>query len=157
MKAEFNAGHALKSPAHVTLQMPFRRKSAGEEVIVDALERFAAGEQSFDLHLEGFGCFAPRVIFIRLVNPEPVIGLHTRLKTVLLESLGFEGSEIMKSVQPHMTVATRDLTKQAFEEAWPVYQDEEFSGSFNVNSLFLLKHNGSHWDIFREFTFRSDG
>lgn len=157
MQRDFNAGHALKSPAHVTLQMPFRRKIADESAIVAALDRFAAGEAPFDVHLEGFGCFAPRVIFIKLVNPQPVIELHRRLKTVLQDSAGFADSEIMKSVQPHMTVATRDLTKQAFEEAWPVYQDEEFSGSFNVNSLFLLKHNGSHWDIFREFTFRSDG
>lgn len=157
LKEEYNAGHALKSPAHITLQMPFRRKTAGEQAIVEELDRLAAGEAPFVLHLDGFGCFAPRVIFIRLVNPDPVIELHRRLKAVLLESLGFAESEIMKSVQPHMTVATRDLTKQAFAEAWPEYQDEKFIGSFPVNSLFLLKHNGSHWDIFREFQFRADG
>ena len=27
MKADYNAGHALKSPAHITLQMPFKRNS----------------------------------------------------------------------------------------------------------------------------------
>lgn len=157
MKAEFNAGHALKSPAHITLQMPFRRNVSEEMKLADALGRFAAGEVSFDLHFEGFGCFAPRVIFIRLADPEPVISMHRRLKSVLLESLGFADGEIMKSVLPHMTVATRDLEKQAFAEAWAEYQDEEFIGSFNVRSLFLLKHNGSYWDIFREFAFRADG
>jgi 2'-5' RNA ligase len=157
MQRDFNAGHALKSPAHVTLQMPFRRKIADESAIVAALDRFAAGEAPFDVHLEGFGCFAPRVIFIRLVNPKHVIELHRRLNAVLLEGLGFAGSEIMKSVQPHMTIATRDLTKQAFAEAWPEYEDAEFTGSFHVGSLFLLKHNGSYWDIFREFQFRADG
>ncbi len=157
MQAEFNAGHALKSPAHITLQMPFKRNKAEENAVVETLGLFAAGEASFDVHLEGFGCFAPRVIFIRLSNPEPVIGLHRRLKPLLLDSLGFAESEIMKSVQPHMTVATRDLTKQAFAEAWSEFQDEEFTGSFSVGSLFLMKHNGRHWDIFREFAFRADG
>jgi 2'-5' RNA ligase len=157
LKAEYNAGHALKSPAHITLQMPFRKKSDEERTVVTVLGRFAAAEAPFDLHLEGFGCFAPRVIFIKLVNPQPVIELHRRLKTVLQDSAGFSDSEIMKSVQPHMTVATRDLTKQAFAEAWPEYQDEEFAVSFNVNSIFLLKHNGSNWEIFKEFQFRADG
>ena len=156
-RAEYNAGHALKSPAHITLQMPFKRSRTDEQAIIDALSLFAAGETAFDVHLEGFGCFAPRVIFIRLVNPEPVIGLHRRLRPLLLDSLGFAEGEIMKSVQPHMTVATRDLTKQAFAEAWPDYQDEEFTGSFSVSSLFLMKHNGRHWDVFREFAFRADG
>jgi 2'-5' RNA ligase len=157
MKAGYNAGHALKSPAHITLQMPFRRKTDEELTILTALGRFAAGEAPFDLDLDGFGCFAPRVIFIRLVNPEPVIGLHRRLKTVLLDSAGFTDSEIMKSVQPHMTVATRDLARQAFAEAWTEYQDEEFAGSFNVNSIFLLKHNGSSWEMYRELPFRANG
>lgn len=157
MKAVFNAGHALKSPAHITLQMPFRRKTDEELTILTALGRFAAGEVPFDLDLKGFGCFAPRVIFIKLVNPEPVIGLHRRLRTVLLDSTGFADSEIMKSVQPHMTVATRDLTMQAFAEAWHEYQDEEFVASFNVNSIFLLKHNGSYWEMYREFPFRAYG
>lgn len=157
MKAEFNAGHALKSPAHITMQMPFRRKTDEEPDIVEALSRFAAGEVPFNVHMDGFGCFAPRVIFIKLVSPEPVIGLHRRLRTVLLHSAGFAEGEIMKSLQPHMTVATRDLTKQAFEAAWPEYQNEEFTGSFDVNSIFLLKHNGRNWEIYREFPFRADG
>ena len=157
IRAEYNAGHALKSPAHITLQMPFKRSGADEQTIIDTLSLFAAGEAAFDIHLDGFGCFAPRVIFIRLSNPEPVIGLHRRLKPLLLDSLGFAESEIMKSVQPHMTVATRDLTKQAFAEAWPAYQDKAFTGSFSVGSLFIMKHNGRHWDVFREFEFRADG
>jgi 2'-5' RNA ligase len=157
MKADFKSGHALKSPAHITLQMPFKRNSTGELAISDTLEQFAAREASFTVDLDGFGCFAPRVIFIRITNPEPVIALHRRLKKVLLEELDFPGSEIMKTVQPHITVATRDLTREAFAEAWPGFQDEEFKGSFNANSLFLLKHNGRDWDILKEFPFKSNG
>ncbi len=157
MKDDFMAGHALKSPAHITLQMPFRRNISAEREMINALGRFAAGEAPFDVTLDGFGCFAPRVIFIRVVEPAPVIELHRRLGRVLKESLGFAESEIMKSVQPHMTVATRDLSREAFAEAWPGYRDKEFTGSFTAGSLFLLKHNGRHWDIFQEFPFRADG
>jgi len=157
MKADYNAGHALKSPAHITLQMPFKRNSRDEDSISALLEKFSSEERPFTVRLDGFGCFAPRVIFIRVREHEPVKALHSRLKVKLSEELGFSESEIMNDVQPHITVATRDLTKEAFREAWPEFQNEEFRGTFEVHSLFLLKHNGKSWDILKEFSFRKNG
>lgn len=156
MKAEYGASHALKSPAHITLQMPFKRSAEDEPSISGALRRFVTGEESFAIDVDGFGAFAPRVIFIKISEPEPVRALHSRLKQVLMTELHFSPAEIMKDVQPHITVATRDLTKEAFSEAWPVFQKEEFRASFEVRSIFLLKHNGRNWDILEEFQFGSD-
>jgi 2'-5' RNA ligase len=157
MRLEYGAGHALRSPAHITLQMPFKRSSTEEPAISAALRRFAFGEEPFAVDLDGYGCFAPRVIFIRITNPEPVRALHGRLKQVLAGELQFPKGGIMNDVQPHITVATRDLTKESFADAWPEMKDEEFSGSFHVQSLFLLKHNGKHWDILEEFPFGKNG
>jgi 2'-5' RNA ligase len=153
----YGAGHALKSPAHITLQIPFKRSSTDEGRMTEALRTFAATEKPFTVGLNGYGAFAPRVIFIRIVEPGPVKEVHSRLKKVLLEELHFEQDEVMKSVQPHMTVATRDLTKAAFSEAWAEFEDEEFSASFDVGSIFLLKHNGRSWDIMEEFPFSTNG
>ena len=153
MSHEHNSGHALKSPAHITLQMPFKRAAAGVMDICSALRKFASVEKPFRVDLNGYGAFAPRVIFIKITEPGPVISLHSRLKKVLLEELHFQQREVMKSVQPHITVATRDLTKTAFSEAWAVFEEEEFNGSFNAESIFLLKHNGRSWDILEEFPF----
>lgn len=153
MKAEYGAGHALKSPAHITLQMPFKRSPEDETSISGALRRFVTGEQYFTVDLDGFGAFAPRVIFIKIPEPEAVRALHSRLKQVLMTELHFSPAEIMKDVQPHITVATRDLAKEAFSEAWPELQNEEFKASFDVQSIFLLKHNGRNWDILEEFPF----
>ena len=157
MKAEYGAEHALKSPAHITLQMPFKRSSEDETLMSEALRRFVTGEKSFTVDLDGFGAFAPRVIFIKISEPEPVRALHSRLKEVLMTELHFSPAEIMKDVQPHITVATRDLTKEAFSEAWPGIRDEEFVASFDVHSIFLLKHNGRNWDILEEFPFDTNG
>ncbi len=157
MKAGYNAGHALRSPAHITLQMPFKRNSRMEAVIFEALEKFALKESPFSLEINGYGCFPPRVIFVRIIDHKEVKSLHARLKKVLKDELGFSQAEVMNDVQPHMTVATRDLTKEAFREAWPEFKKEEFSGFFEVRSLFLLKHNGKSWDIFKEFPFRKNG
>lgn len=153
MKSLYGAGHALKSPAHITLQMPFKRSFADEAGISETLERFALQEHPFRIDLEGYGSFPPRVIYIRVSNPEPVRSLHTRLRELLVDSLGFEQHEVMEDLQPHITVATRDLSKTAFREAWPALQEEEFTGGFRAESIFLLKHNGHYWDILREFPF----
>jgi 2'-5' RNA ligase len=153
MRNKYGASHALKSTAHITLQMPFKRSSGDEDMISQALMKLAAGEKSFNINLDGFGAFAPRVIFIKISEPDPIIALHSRLKDLLLAELHFSQEEILKEVQPHITVATRDLTKTAFREAWPELKDEEFRASFDVHSIFLLKHNGRSWDIFGEFNF----
>jgi 2'-5' RNA ligase len=157
MKSEYGAGHALKSPAHITLQMPFKRSSEDETLISETLRRFVTGEKSFTVDLDGFGAFAPRVIFIKISEPEPVRALHSRLREVLMTELQFSPAEIMKDVQPHITVATRDLTKEAFSEAWPELQKEVFKASFDVRSICLLKHNGRNWDILEEFPFGTNG
>lgn len=153
MRSDYGAGHALRSPAHITLQMPFKRDAGDESALAAALGKFALGENPFTVELDGFGCFSPRVIFIRIMKHEAVRSLHGRLKKLLKDELGFLPAEIMNDLQPHITIATRDLTKEAFRDAWPEFQHEEFRGSFEARSLFLLKHNGKSWDILREFPF----
>lgn len=153
----YGAGHALKSPAHITLQKPFKRSPSGEKDIFFALKEFSSRERPFTVKLNGYGAFVPRVIFIKIVEPGPVKSLHSRLRDLLLTEMGFGPDEILNDVQPHITVATRDLTREAFAESWPELHEEEFNGSFSVNSLFLLRHNGRKWDILEEFPFRSNG
>jgi len=153
MRSDYGAGHALRSPAHITLQMPFKRDAGDESALAAALGKFAFGENPFTVELDGFGCFSPRVIFIRIMKHEAVRSLHGRLKKLLKDELGFLPSEIMNDLQPHITIATRDLTKEAFRDAWPEFQQEEFRGSFEARSLFLLRHNDKSWDILREFPF----
>jgi 2'-5' RNA ligase len=156
MKERFGARHALKSPAHITLQKPFRRFAEEEAGIADALKMFAGSEHLFSIVLDGFGCFAPRVIFIKVTDTEPVVSLHARLREMLLVQLHFTPGEIMKDVQPHITIATRDLTPEAFRDAWPEKKEEHFSGTFAVRSICLLKHNGRNWDILEEFPFENN-
>lgn len=152
---DFSASHALRSPAHITLQMPFKRTPDHEPVMVNVLKEFAVGERSFTVELDGFGAFAPRVIFIKIRDHQHISGLHSRLRDVLLAQMEFPLREIMNEVHPHITIATRDLSRDSFVKAWPLFENRKFTGSFTVNSIFLMKHNGRHWDIFREFTFTS--
>ena len=153
MKEKFNASHALKAPAHITLQMPFRRDEAGEETLIPALEKFAGNQKSFNIYINGFDAFPPRVIFLKIEDHTPIGDLHSDLQLNLKNTLNFPEKELMNRFHPHMTIATRDLSKKMFHKAWPEFQEREFESSFTANSLHLLKHNGKNWDLFREFGF----
>ena len=153
MRDRFGAKHALKSPAHITLQMPFRKEENEEDDIIRALELATEAISPFGVELNGFDCFSPRVLFVRVMNHEPVIRLHEHLKPCLKDKIGLEEKQIMNRIHPHMTIATRDLTEAAFYSAWPEFSSREFDASFTAKSIFLLKHNGKFWDIYREFPF----
>ena len=155
MKLRFNAKHALKSPAHITLQMPFKWSFKEEKMLLIALKKFAFQEKAFTVGLNGFNCFTPRVIFVKVIDHSAIAALHTRLSLVLIEQLGFENSSINPKMHPHMTIATRDLKKNAFHLAWREFEDREFIGSFLANGIGLLKHNGKQWEIYQEFPFGS--
>ncbi|MEX0662183.1 MAG: 2'-5' RNA ligase family protein [Balneolaceae bacterium] len=155
MKKRFDASHALKSPAHITLQIPFRREEKMESEMIGSLQKFAADQSKFMISLNGFGSFLPRVLFIKIEDHQPVQNLHSKMNVVLINSLSFTQKEIKQQLHPHLTIATRDLSKAAFHDAWTEYKDREFRASFDVNSLYLLKHNGKFWDVFREFPFNT--
>src|SRR6056297_402893 len=153
MKERFNASHALKAPAHITLQMPFRRDEEFEETLTAGLDSFTAGQQPFEIEINGFDAFPPRVLFLKIDNHSPVVELHSDLQPVLRENLGLSDKEIMDRFHPHLTIATRDLGKKMFNKAWPEFKERKFRASFTADRLYLLKHNGKNWDLYREFLF----
>jgi 2'-5' RNA ligase len=155
IKHRFGAGHALKSPAHITLQMPFHRLESDEQGMFRCLQEFASREVRFNVSLEGFDCFPPRVLFVKVVDHLPLQEIQSRLHKTLISRLGFPERKIPQQFHPHMTLATRDLSESDFKIAWEDFRSRNFRASFCVKSLFLLKHNGKSWDLYREFPFRS--
>lgn len=153
MKTNYNAKHALKSPAHITLQMPFKATWEDSGRINMALQRFASVNNPVSVSLSGFKSFAPRIIYIKVINPDPIIRLHDDLKSRLIGETNLSHNEVMASVNPHMTIATRDLSKDSFTKAWEEFENREFHATFNAESLYLLKHNGKIWNIYQEFEF----
>lgn len=153
MRRRFGAGHALKSPAHITLQMPFRLALGGLEKFEETLRKLAVSQHPFTIKLDGFDCFAPRVIFIRVKEHRPVTALERQLKSALSEKDLLPPQKRAMPFHPHMTIATRDLEEAAFATAWREFKNRPFQMVFEVSGLFLLRHNGSRWELFREFEF----
>ena len=149
------AKKALNSPAHITIQRPFRREAAFEEKLNSYLNLFAKKQNSFEVFLSGFGCFTPRTIFVEVLALQELINLHQKLNTILLDQLQFKEKELSKNITPHVTIANRDLLDKEFYSVWPDYQNRKFDAKFTVKSIFLLKHNGKCWDIIQEFLFKN--
>ena len=156
VKTRFGAKHALKIPAHITLQPPFKLKEEQVSDLLDNMESFAKRQKTFHVRLNGFDSFPPRVIFVKVVNHQPVVSLHNELVQVINPLLKTGGHGRSSSIHPHVTIASRDLRKRDFPDVWAEFNDREFKASFSVESIFLLKHNGKTWDLYREFFFEAN-
>lgn len=150
---KYNARHALKLPAHITLQPPIKLEITREKQLEQVLENFCVTQRSFELKLNGFGSFPPRVIFAQVRNKQPVIELHDALQKALRENDFLKGNKTPDNFHPHVTIATRDLDPESFSAAWTHFEAREFKVSFAVESFFLLKHTGKSWEIYKEFLF----
>ena len=145
----------LKSPAHITVQKPFKRPDRLEPQIIKSLRHFSSAQKPFEIELEGYDAFPPRVIFIRVKDHNHITDLHTGLKKILAGELSFSDNELMVDIHPHVTLTTRYLTSPGFYNAWPLFKEREFNASFKVKELCLLKHDGQKWNIFYRFKFES--
>lgn len=156
MKDSYGAAHALKSPAHITLVMPFKRQEAEENLLFRSLKNFATEIQAFPIQLEDFDAFPPRVIFIKVLNHQPLIEFRQKLVQKLKTESGFTQEEIGSRFHPHMTIATRDLPEEQFVLANREFLKRKFNAGWTADSISLLKHQGERWEIFKDFGFRTD-
>lgn len=155
IKEKYNTNHALKLPAHITLQVPFKMESTREGELFTFLNTFAQNQKGIIIELSGFGAFPPRVLFIKVKNHEPIKDMHKKLQSLLDIKITLNEREKVKEIHPHVTLATRDLTRKNFFNALEDLKQQEFTDSFFAKSLFLLKHNGKNWGIQKEILFNN--
>ena len=146
MQEKYGCKVGLKSPAHITIAPPFWMEEEKESRLMQEMQTIAAATTPFSLTTADFSAFKPRTIFVAVQNSEALNQLkkdadhffrHTDYN-MKIESRPFH---------PHITIATRDLHKKDFAEAWPLFQKEEFRETFEASGLSLLKHNGRNWDV----------
>lgn len=148
----YNSKGALRSPAHITLHMPFLWKEEKEEKLINQLSGFKFDSQSFEIALNNFSRFAERVIFIDVEKNETLTQLQKQLVRHVKQMLNlFNQDEDMRGFHPHITVAFRDLKKEQFAKAWQVYKEKEFKAAFDCSSFALLKHDGKCWNVYKTF------
>lgn len=148
VKEKYNVKHALKLPAHITLQKPFKMPSPLEEELRAFLDKFSKKQQVFEIEVSGFGRFDQRAIFAEVTNKQPVIELFDKLQEGIAPFV--HPKDKQHNIHPHLTIATRDLGRQNFPRVWEDFKDKNYEAIFKTESLFLLKHNGKLWEIISE-------
>ncbi|MGQ9871457.1 2'-5' RNA ligase family protein [Leptodesmis sp.] len=150
----YNSRAAQKSPPHITLQPPFEWPVENLPQLEQHLSIFALAQSPFSVTLQGFAAFPPRVIYINVLKTAELLHLQQALLADLEANLGIVNpKDKTRPFAPHITVASRDLTQQAFKAAWPEFQGRSLHFSWLASSLTLLSHNGQRWTICQEFPF----
>jgi len=148
---KYNSKSALRSPAHITLHMPFEWKEEKEGVLIDALQQFSFKED-FMIELQNFSSFEPRVIFVDVIKNELLTKFQNELVSYVKKNLClFNQADDMRGFHPHVTIAFRDLRKKKFHEAFTYFKTQNYNASFKATNFCLLKHTGKEWQVYKEF------
>ncbi|HIK54919.1 MAG TPA: 2'-5' RNA ligase family protein [Synechococcales cyanobacterium M55_K2018_004] len=142
-----------KAPPHVTLYPPFEWPRKRSPELEDCLAQFAAHHAGVPVSLSGFGAFSPRVLYINVLKTPELLHLQANLMAHLEATLGIvDVTAKRRPFAPHLTVASRNVTRQTFREAWALLQDRSVAFEFLGDRLTLLRHDGGCWQIQRNFS-----
>ncbi|MBR9997702.1 MAG: 2'-5' RNA ligase family protein [Cyclobacteriaceae bacterium] len=151
---KFGSGHALNSPAHLTLIPPFFWPLQRTDDLIRSLDRFSIPETPFEVELSRFGAFPPRVIYIDVHENLHLEQLQERLKNYLDDQ--WKISALLrghKPFNPHMTIAFRDLSRANFHKAWTEFKNKSFNEVFIVDKIVLLNHHQKNWEVYHQAYF----
>ncbi len=147
LKEKFNLKYALKSPAHITVKMPFLWNERKEEELIQKLGRFAKECEPFDLRLSGFWHFGNRVIFIDVVSHPQLNQLQESLSKYTKINLKLVQELSDRNFRPHMTLAFKDIKSKDFEVYWEYVKGLSFRERYEVSHLAILKKVEGKWQL----------
>ena len=139
-----------KAPPHITLSPPFYWSPADCDRLEAQLMQFGQTHGEIPVQLSGFGAFAPRVLYLNVVRSPELLALQVDLTLALEETLGIDACK-SRPFAPHVTVASRRMTRSIFRQAWAELQPRCVEFSFTAGAIVLLAHDGQHWQIQRQF------
>jgi 2'-5' RNA ligase len=152
----YHSKAALNSPPHITLHMPFLWNEEKEKKLTTRLHEFARQCDPIKVCLDNFSHFPPRVIFIKVTESDALDELQQKLHRYFKRELDiFNANYQDRPYHPHLTLAFRDLKKSQYHLAWQEFSQREFKAEFMADKIALLKHNGKHWDVLKEFLLES--
>ncbi|MGB7786566.1 MAG: 2'-5' RNA ligase family protein [Salinimicrobium sp.] len=151
IKQRFGPKHALKLPAHITLQIPFHKPKEQEPILEESLLNFSRNEEEIEVDIDGYAAFMPRVLYLHIKEPQPIIELHERLQEMLVNNIGLQEKEQVKRLHPHITLATRDIKKEVFKALWKEFKELDFKAGFVAEELLVFRHDGKVWEQWRKF------
>ncbi|MDF2156263.1 2'-5' RNA ligase family protein [Algoriphagus sp. CAU 1675] len=151
IKEKFGIKYALKSPAHITVKMPFTYNEAKELKLFGQLEQFCSGQQPFELFIRGTDSFGRRVVFLDVEKQERLVVFQEQLKEYCKRDLKMVSELSDRNFHPHMTVAFKDMKTSYFEDVMKLVKEKKLNCRFEVSKLTLLKRVLGRWEVWKEF------
>ncbi|HLD18458.1 MAG TPA: 2'-5' RNA ligase family protein [Candidatus Nanoarchaeia archaeon] len=145
---KFGLCWGLKQSPHITIKAPFNVKNV--DPFVRYLEDLARKTKPFEIQLEGFGYFEPRVIFLNVKQNTKLKTLHFSIlkdmkKSFHIKPHALEGEKI----RFHCTLALQDVTKKKLRNAKEYLRQYHPRFRFKAKSLgvFLYLGKEAGWII----------
>ena len=154
MLDKHNCKVGLKSPAHLTIIPPYWMHREKEQKMLDQLNTLCDQEKDFLITTKNFSAFKPRTIFIDVIVDEKLKRFKTTVDNFFTAHKEYGAKIETRPFHPHITIATRDLYKKSFAEAWTYFEALEFEATFNAGGLSILRHNGRNWDVIHTSSFQ---
>jgi 2'-5' RNA ligase len=147
MLDKYNCKVGLKSPAHLTIIPPYWMQQEKEHTLLHQLDELCQQEEFFPITTKNFSAFKPRTIFIDVDVDEKLKHFKKTVDHFFLEHKEYGAKVDTRPFHPHITIATRDLYKKSFTEAWAHFEPKEFATTFRATGLSILRHNRRSWDV----------
>ncbi len=150
MRNQFGCTVALKSPAHITLVAPFWFKEIREPELFNGLNHFQTSISFIEIQLINFAHFSNRVLFVHVEVNEQLVVLQEEVETYFSNLFSPEIKRNNHPFHPHVTIANRDMSPQAFTQAWQKFEKEDYSATFTADKISLLKLSSGKWNMIHE-------
>jgi len=147
MKENHGCVVALRSPAHITLVPPFWMDESLQSKLISSITEFSKVQRPFQIRLKNFSAFKPRVIFLFVEPNQELEGMQNELANTLISAASFPIEQEQRPFAAHLTIATRDLHKKAFHEAWAVFKEKKYEAAWTVGGISLLRHDEKKWEV----------
>ncbi|WP_420317109.1 2'-5' RNA ligase family protein [Ekhidna sp.] len=145
---KYQSSHALKTPPHITLHMPFKWKDKRFEDLVKVIKDLNSDLEPFEVQLQGFDFFEPRVVFVNVVENDKLEKLQKKVVDICRKNLKLDNANYKNlPFHPHITIGFRDLKKRMFYEAKQEFEARTYKSTFKVVQITLLKHDGKKWNV----------
>jgi 2'-5' RNA ligase len=118
-----------------------------ENSLIDSITEFSLTHKKFLIRLNDFGAFPPKVIFIEVEKNKMLEELQASFADLILLQHKFSVKKDDRPLHPHVTLATKDLHKKAFKEAWEILAPKKYEAGWEATGISLLRHNKKNWDV----------
>ncbi|WP_296703692.1 2'-5' RNA ligase family protein [Algoriphagus sp.] len=145
LKERFNIKYALKSPAHITVKMPFTYNEAKEDDLEKKLKQFLNDYRPLELIIGGVRTFGDRVVYLNVDAKDDLFNLQKNLKTFCKRELNIVDELSDRNFHPHMTLAFKDLKKNQVPNIIKTLEERPILEKFVSKQIFLLKRVDGRW------------